>query len=324
MEETSAESSGQREALQQLKEGDLSEAKSLYATLLEKFPDDPEIICGFYTSSYWSNRQDILDEAANSRASAAKIMDAWDRFETIGIEKKFNECRTFSTAMKRILGLASEVFREEFQGQASTSSVDTKLLMDLSRCLIRIEDYKNASDILQYASRLNKNNPEILFLLGEAYLSPEDPDFLAKGISCYRDAFFLDPEALDVAIIASLPVGEVLKELYEAFEENLELTLQWIPAYLLCDYFLPNLRRMDDVDLKQAVDEIRRLKSDLHRVEKKFIQKVRSRIAFYTLILLQHFKFHEPDSELYREYEGVLKESSTELYERLEASKNKR
>jgi len=304
----------QLDALDSLLQGNLKRAKELYGELLEQNPEEQEYICGFYTASYWENRTDIIRPEKTGREAASQLLKAWDRFESIGEEKKFLNCKSFGAAMKYIFGIASDNFRSAFQQEGAAGDID--LLLELSRCLMRIENYSDAVEILQYARKFNKTNPRILFILGEAYLAPEEDELRGRGISLYRDAFFLDPNALDVSVIASLPVGEILKELYEYFEEDLKKTCEWLPAYLLADYFIPEIKKMEDAEIEQAVTEIRRLRKDMDRVVDEYKNRVKSRIAFYALILIHHFTFFEKDTSLVREYENILQETSPLLYER--------
>jgi tetratricopeptide (TPR) repeat protein len=303
-------------ALEAMSNGDLIRAKNLYGELLEKNPEEIDFICGYFTASYWENRKDILHPEKQGREAASQIMKAWDRFESIGEEKKFLNCKSYSAAMRYVFSLASENLRMAFQLQGAGSASDTELLLELSRCLIRIENYPDAIEILQYARKTNRENPRILFMLGEAYLSSEEPELRGRGISLYRDAFFLDPNALEISIITSLPVGEILKELYDVFEEDLKKVCEWLPAYLLADYFLRDLKPMSEKEIEQAVLEIRRLRKDMERVVEEYKSRVKSRISFYSLVLIHHFSYFEKDTSLVREYEGILQETDNILFER--------
>ncbi|MDH5654692.1 MAG: hypothetical protein OEZ34_02215 [Spirochaetia bacterium] len=310
----SEENSEQLNAAEALLAGDMTLAKELYGSLLEKNPETKDCLCGFYTASYWENRMDILHPQKEGREAASLIMKEWDQFEAVAEEKKFAGCRSLVSSMRFILGVSAANLRFAYQMQGASG--DTDLLLELSHCLIRIENFSDAIEILQYARKFNKENPKILFALGEAFLSTEDPEMREKGISFYRDAFFIEPSAFEISHVYSLPVGDVLKELYENFGEDIKKACEWLPSYLLSDYFIPELRCMGTGEIEQAVSEVRRLVKDLGRVADEFKNRVRSRVAFYSIVLIHYFTFCEQDVSLVREYEQILAEMDSRLHER--------
>ena len=150
-------------ALRTLAGGEFKRARDLYGQLVESDPEDLEYLCGLYSSGYWDNRSELMDRQKSGRMLAGYLMQEWDRFEHLATERNYGGCLTFRAVMQGVLGRAAEEFRTAFQ-EESGAVVDTEMLVELGKCLIRIEDYKNAAEILHYARRLHEPNASLCFL----------------------------------------------------------------------------------------------------------------------------------------------------------------
>ena len=273
-------------AIHTLEQGDFEHAWDRYGKLVELFPEDPEYACGLYAAGYWKNRLSAIAEEAQGRARGAYLFREWDRFQKMAEEKEFESCLAYRAAMQWVLGNAAAELRGAFHAE-SGRSVDPSLLVDLSTCLIRIEDYANAVDILRYTTRLHPGNARILFLLGEALCSSGAEGDKERGLACYRDAFLLDPSVTDPTLIASETAASVFRDLFSEAGQDLERTLLWFPARLSAASFRFQVRSIPEKDTQAWSDEISRLQASLKQVVEKFRDRVRARIAFLLLEILR-------------------------------------
>ncbi|MCE9596563.1 MAG: tetratricopeptide repeat protein [Spirochaetia bacterium] len=301
------------EALSALSSGEYSRAKDLYGALLEEFPEEPDYICGFYTAAYWENRHTSFQAMQQGKTRGTALVQAWDAYETIANDKEFTGLTSFRAAMRGILGQAAEEFRFSFQD--SGLAHDTKVLADVGRCLMRIGDYTNATEILQFARKV-RPAADILFLLGEscAAQANEEPELLAPGLGFYRDAFIQEPAILDPSLIGSDLPGKVFQSVYGLFEGNRENAILWFPAHLMAASQRYALRKLLPEELKEIRTELGRLSQDLERVVEKYKERVRARICFFILVLLQHHASHEYHPEDIQELETKLAELNPGLY----------
>ncbi len=274
-------------ALHTLEQGDFDHAWERYGQLVELFPEDPEYAAGFYTAGYWRNRQSAIAETQAGRARGSYLFQEWDRFQKQAEERQFQSCASFRAAMQWVLGSAAGEFRTAFHSE-SGRNVDAALLSDLAMCLIRIEDYANATDILRYTARLHPANARIQFLLGESLCSSTDPQDRERGLASYRDAFLLDPSAADPTLIASDVASAVFRAAYEDYGHDLERTLLWFPARLSAASFAYGVRSITERDATAWSAEIRRLHESLGQVVEKFREKVKARLAFLLLEVLRY------------------------------------
>lgn len=305
-----------RAALSTLESGDFGAARTDFGELIQQSPDDLEYLCGYYSAGWWFNREEQRSGLKDGRAKGDWFMQEWDAFQNIADERDYTACLSFRAAMRAILREAAEQYRVAFQEEGA-ASVDTELLKTLATCLMRLEDYSDAAEILMYARRRqSQGDATLCFLLGEALCSQKRPEQIEKGLSFYRDALLIDPQAIDPGLIASEPAATVLADLYARFEHNIERCYQWFPAYLHAQDQLAGrpLRALTQAELQHLRAESQRLAGDLETVVEKYRDKVRATLGFFYLCLIHHHRHHLKDRAAARQIEDRLKSVVPEVY----------
>lgn len=291
-----------------LEQGAMEKASLQYEEALRKDPSSLEFQCGFYSARWWHNRVNSYNSLKKGRPLAAWLMSEWEKFAEIAEERRFSSCLSYQAVMRAVLEDAADNFRIAFQ-EEGTSSVDISLLRELSICLMRLKDYRNAAEILNYARRKNNRDAGINFLLGEALCCLGKKDTQERGLSYLRDALLIDLHSIRPDLIASESSSQLFEQLYESHEQKLEPALNWFPAYLTARYFLPGIRQLENRELSYIHSEIERLEQNMESVIPKYRERVRSGLSFYILLLIHHYKFHNPQ----RRAEAALKEKLQEL-----------
>ena len=293
------------EALFSLQAAHFEEAKSEFGILLEGEPDNAEYKAGFYASGYWANRRDQLSAHEPTRPGTG-LMEAWDAFQDLAEGKGFANTKSLRAIMKAVLGRAAEQYRQKFQREGMAHP-DFSDLEELGKCLIRIQDYENAKEILQYAKRIQPGRSGIHFLLAECFLNDGEQDFAERGLGFYRDGFIIQPAQFDAAYALSGVIQETLEQLGEEKENDLDRVLLWLPAYLMARSQYSGLRRLNRDEVSQLQRETHRLEKDLGTVMDRFKEKVQARLAFYYLVLHQAAIFVYNDSDYAKELLESLK-----------------
>ncbi|MCB1138206.1 MAG: hypothetical protein KDK23_05585 [Leptospiraceae bacterium] len=293
------------DALFSLQAAHFEEAKSLFASLLEQEPDNSEFMAGFYAAGYWANRSDQLSNPEPARPGTG-LMEAWDSFQDLAEKKGFAATRSIRSVMRAVLGRASEQYRQKFQREGMAHP-DFSDLEELGKCLIRIQDYGNAREILQYARRIQPTHSGIHFLLAECFLNEGEQESAERGLGFYRDGFIIQPTQFDPAYAFSSVVQETLQQLGEEKENDLDRILLWLPAYLMAQSQYSGLRRLNRDEVSQLQRETHRLEKDLENVMDKFKEKVQARLCFYYLALHQAAIFVYDDRDYARELMDSLK-----------------
>ncbi len=278
-----------REALDLLEAGENGQAKELFGKLLREEPENPEFAAGFFCAGWWQNRQADVQFYRPGRPLAAWCMCTWEDFQRQTKERAYQSSASFQKCMRCILSEAAENFRQAFQEEGS-GPADTALLKELAICLVQLEDYSNAVDILQYARTKAPYDASLLFLLGESLCSLEKEDQVGRGLSFYRDAFLLNCSVLEARWIASPLASQVFQILAKESGENMEYALLWFPAYLLAASFAYSLRPLRPIEVEKTLQEYQRLQKEQGRSIAKYLERIRSSLCFYLLALLYHYE----------------------------------
>ncbi|MBX7058384.1 MAG: hypothetical protein K1X75_10000 [Leptospirales bacterium] len=309
-----ANSAAYTRALQTLASGDFVRSQELFGHLVEESPEHSEYAAGFYASGWWNNRQEERASIKVGRTLADWLMRQWDEFDEAARQREYQSFPAYQAAMQAALRAAAENFRTAFQ-EESGGAVDVEMLRVLAVCLIRLEDYDDACDILLFALRRKGPDARLYFLLGEALLSKGDAGSRVRGLSYYRDAFYLDHRAIDVSIIAASPALESLQSALREKNEDWDIAVEWLPARLMSHAFAAGLRALSERELRSVHAEVERLESDLRVVIERYRDRVRARLCYLYLVLIQYYRLQELDRDAAEDFEDRLKSLSPESYD---------
>ena len=284
LEENYAERAFQ-EALALLEQGEHKQAKEHFSALLAQESENLEFQSGFYCTGWWLNRKDSRQLYRSGRALAFWLMQEWKEFSGEAKKRGYQGCLCYRKTMQFILGEASDNFRKAFQEEGA-SSADLHLLKELAACLMQMEDYANACDILQYARTKAPQDAYLCFLLGEVLCCLDGEKHVGRGLSCYRDAFLADLRVLDPDWIASPIASKTFMQLHEKTKGNIEHTRYWFPAYLMNASFLYSLRPLKDSESEHIFQEIERLNRERERDVAKYRERVNAALSFYLLVFI--------------------------------------
>jgi tetratricopeptide (TPR) repeat protein len=293
------------EALFSLQTAHFDEAKESFGLLLQKDPENTDLMAGFYAAGYWANRRDQLMNPEPARPGTG-LMEAWDQFQEHAEQKGFEASRSIRATMKAVLGKAADQYRQKFQREGMAHP-DFSDLEELGKCLIRIQDYENAREILQYARRIQPSRSGILFLLAESHLNMGDQENAERGLGFYRDGFIIQPKEFDPTYAFSHLVQKTIQQLGEEKDNDLDRILLWLPAYLMARSQYAGLRRLHKDEVSQLQRELQRLEKDREQVMDQYREKVEARLCFYYLVLHQAAVFAYNDTEYSRDLLSGLK-----------------
>ncbi len=300
-------------AADSLRLGYFSRAVEEFGEILEADPENPEGAAGVYISGYWNNRSDLFTSSEEGLKQGSLLLREWEEFDRIADSRGYYGLAAYRAAMQFVLSKAAGHYKTAFEKEGGQSP-DRNVLITLGQLLMRTGDTENAADIFQYARRLNSGDAKVLFLLGECLLASENPALADRGLSFYRDGFFINPQALDPGYISSPHISSVFSHLWEKYSEKPEYVLEWMPAWLSAEYFRSGWRKLSGDEVKSLIKEAKRLEPDLNRGHEKFLFKIRARLAFYYITLIHHFTYTEKNPDLAADLEEMLRDLDSELY----------
>ncbi len=251
------------ESYQLIEKGDFSTALDKINELLDLDPNYPGLIDGYRTAKFWLNRSKDLQNLGDGMEKAEFLMKQWEIFNEYAQSKGMTSSTAFNAIMRHIFFKASDHYRIAFTEQQDTTH-DFSFLLNLGICFLRLEEYKSVVDTLEYAKNSYKSNARLLAILGEAYYHLED---IPKSLLYFREAFFADPNEIDLDIIRAKPILEIVGVVQQE-RSGVPDIREWIPVYgFIHDVFY--VRRNLD---KHQVDSIQR---EIYGLERKY-QKMSS------------------------------------------------
>ena len=304
-----------QEALKHLDSGNQKKAKELFSVLLQQEPENLEFQAGFFCAGWWLNRENSSQLYRSGRPLASWLMQEWESFAQKASERGYQSCLCFQKTMHFVLNEVASNFRLAFQEEGAASA-DPSLLKELAICLIQLEDYNNAVDILHYARTKNPHDSRLNFLLGEVLCCRNSKkEDIGRGLSYYRDAFLIDLHITEPRWIASQTASQIFTKLHQKYQEDLERTLNWFPAHLMAASFAHSLTQLKGPHVREIDLEARRLLKEKERVVEKYRERLYAALSFYLLVLLYQYRCSENQAHQAREYEGQLSQISPELYQ---------
>lgn len=298
-----------REARDQLSRGEFHSAAASFGSLLEKNPDDFDCITGFYISKWWNNRKESMELRKPGRDLAIYLLNEWEEFEVVANERQYQDCEIMPVIRDVILGRAADHFRQSYQNEGG-SVVSDDLLLQLSRCLLRLGDNENAADVLLFASNQFSQDPAFLFMLAESFSRLPNKKSMLKGWSYYRSACLIDHRQLQPDLIESSPAKSTYQNLLNKLEGDQPLALQWFPAWFMATIFTEPISQISENDFQYVLSERNRLSDQINSVKSQYKENLVAYLSFLLILILKDC----PDSE-FEYFHKQLGDISAELAE---------
>ena len=301
-------------SLELLVKNELEAAKDSFSSLLGTNPKEIEYQSGFFCVGWWLNRDARRQICKGGRPRAYWLIKEWKNFAKHIKAKGYEQTQSVQCSIKRVMGEAAENFRNAFQKEGA-STADPDLLKELAICLMQIQDYANAIDILYYAYNKNPHNISICFLLGEALCCTENREQIGDGFSYYREAFLIDLHVAEPDSLYSSIATELFSELSQNNKKDSNYASNWFPAYLFLIAFDYSLRSLQSSELANLFDEVERLSRETKEGSLKYRSRVQASLGFYILNVIYHYRFSEKHLARAEQYEARLREILPDFYE---------
>ncbi|MBP5463945.1 MAG: hypothetical protein J6Y13_02070 [Treponema sp.] len=234
-------------------ESNLREAQAMLEDALAKDLDNHDLVFAASCCSFWEDTIERLPDL-DSFEQGESLINHWRRFK-LRVEREENPLEqtvytfrklVFSTALEQYgknLDKADNVFRSE-------------ICRKIGFCYKQLGDFETALRYLQEAYSTIEGRADIIAEMADCYdLCGEDKP--AKLL--FREAFFLDPQKVDLSFLESPLIGKLTALVTEKGLSGAEL-LEWIPVY-------GTIFGVFNVKRKLKSQEIGRLKQDIYAKE---------------------------------------------------------
>lgn len=236
------------------KEGEFAEASAALERAIAIDFEYSDVTNALKCANFWLE--------ADSRAAAVEgeyergefYLNQWKAFSGFAARMPELSERCLFSLKYYVFGRALALY----QGLAGEpESADPEILLRIGRCHKIRGNFESAISFLEEASRLKREDACILAELADCY-SLVNESRAAKVF--FREAFFLNAQAVDLAYLESPLILRLIARLRERFEEA-ELR-DWLPVYGTI-YGLFNVKR----ELRPL--ELGRLKQSIYQLEKE-------------------------------------------------------
>ena len=217
---------GANEVYQLIEEGQFVSAVDRLDDLMDIDPDYPGLIEAYRTAKFWENRAEELKRMQNGRETADFLMKEWSAFEEYAETKSIKDSAAYRAVMKQIFFRAADHYKIAFTEQQDTIN-NFNLLLNLGDCFLRLEEYKNTIETLEFARSSYTSNARLLAILGEAYFHTGD---IPKSLLYFREAFLIEPSDIDLDQIRAKPILDLVRLIRDESNDYSNLK-EWIPIY---------------------------------------------------------------------------------------------
>ncbi len=211
-------------SLDLLKSGELEEAEELFNRILKIDYKSDIADTGIKCCRYWASRIAKFLSMKENFESSKYLFDEWKKFESF--YKSFSNFngKVVHNIMYYIYHRALDVFNKDLR---SNIILDAQFSFMIARAYKEIGDYKNALVKFEETLKVDQKNSNVLAQIADVY-SLIDDDAKAKLI--FREAFFVEPEAIDIDLLDSNLINALITRLKTEKVAEDELKY-WIPVY---------------------------------------------------------------------------------------------
>lgn len=303
---------GTNEVYQLLEEGRFDEAIGKLNALMDENPDYPGFEASYRAAKFWKNRDKEISSLNKGKQTADFLMTEWDEFKNYSRENNVIDSPAFKAVMRYIFFASSEHYKIAFKEQESTAD-NFDLLLNLGTCFLILGEHKSAIETLEYARSSYKNHANLLAMLGEAYFYTEE---ISKSLLCFKDAFFINPSDIDLGILKSRPIMDIV-EAIKRLKPNCSEIREWIPVLGYTEDVFYARRNLYAEQVEAIKGEIFTLEKNYQNIDREKIQKTNivPRLINKYLWMLDYFRFQNYDLENINEIKRRLIQLDPEIFE---------
>ena len=260
-------------AYERIKEHQLDSAAAALEEALSTAFDNPHVVTSLKYVNFWRDRQSSVASISGTFERAEYLLGQWSTFDGF-VERIGERDESCLYALKQhVFGEALGYYRQLYQ---QSEARDPELLLRIGRCYKGIGDFQRAVRFLQAATTERPGDAAILAELADSFALVGDTQ-AAKAF--FREAFFVDPQRVDISTLESEMIRRLIAKLQEMGMEG-PLLKEWLPVYgVLFGIFTVKreLRSIEFGRLKQAIysleRELRERSSDPAVIEPRLINK---------------------------------------------------
>jgi tetratricopeptide (TPR) repeat protein len=298
-----------QKAYDKLKASDAEGAAALLDEALQVDFDNEETKHALKSVNWWIEHTARINEMKNPYEKGGFILSQLKQYYTFldSLTGSYDLCQyavrrfVFSSALRCFQDLLGDGVNQH----------DPGLLLLVGRCYKGVGNYDEALKYLEQAARFKREDGEVLAELADANDLRGDPN-AAKAL--FREAFFLNPEKVDLRAIESEMVLKLRERLFREKGYREEELREWIPVY-------GRLWGVFTVKRELRPIEFGRLKQSIFTLETEYRSNpdrgamLKPRLINRYFWQIDYYENRREDYELIEEVLLKIKVIDSELYE---------
>jgi tetratricopeptide (TPR) repeat protein len=258
-----------------LEEGNFSEAITLFENIIRENPKYPGVSEGAQCARFWLNRINKLKKYENSYEKAKHLLKEWKDFEKFMAKNNIRHGRSTVAIQKHVFGDIIESFTKAYNEGVVP---DTAILIQIGDCFKKLGNYEKAIDVYEYARSFNSEDPALLSKLGDCYFSIDET---SKAKVLFREAFFINPELVDLENIESPFIHSLYEKTYQYIKDP-ELSIHWLPV-------IAEINRAFNVKREPKKGELDKLRESIKKLESEYAANKKKRMYLQPKLINHYF-----------------------------------
>lgn len=247
-----------KNAYELFKNGAFRDAEQeLEAALSAEFNND-EVISALKCAGFWAERDAKYHDIEDEFERGEYLFKQWRNFQKF-LERDDGTYEQGIFALKQwVFGRALGDFLALIDGPAGS---DPDVLYRIGSCYKGKGNYKQALEYFEICNHQKADDPLILAALADCYAFINE---VKAAKIFFREAFFLNPQQIDISSLESLMIQRLIRRLQEMGYGPPELA-EWIPVYGVLFGVLNvkrELRSLEYGKLKQSIFSLQSQLSD--------------------------------------------------------------
>jgi tetratricopeptide (TPR) repeat protein len=212
-------------ACQALRGGMFPEAIAALESLLERDVDYPGAASALKCAGFWNERGEKEGAQLEGFERGEQLLGQWRLFQAF-VERLVDMPERCMFSIKQFVFSTALACYSAAVPDAETGG-DPYLLLQIGRCHKGVGNYERAIECLERANRETRDDARVLAELADCY-SLVNESRAAKVF--FREAYFVDPQAVDLAGLES-PLVQRLAAKLRARGMTEPLLSEWMPVY---------------------------------------------------------------------------------------------
>lgn len=269
--------------------------------------DNLNVLSALKSTKFWLDRFEKLDTPMEYFEKGEFLVRQWNVFLD-----KFGEslAESFDDGL---YNLKQGIFRTALKFYSRVKEADRdpepEILLRIGRCHKTLGDYDRAIVSLEKAMKRNSKSAKILAELADCYFMV---DKIRNSKVFFREAFFIDPQSVDIELLESDIIIKLVDELKKKGFSGKELR-EWLPVYAVI-YGVFNVKReLRPIEYGRLKQTIYSLKNELQDSSDKTL--LLPRLINHYFWLIDHFLCINKDWESIEEILLNIKLLHSGIYE---------